>query len=91
MTYGYQRSEIIASLCSSLITLVLSMWIVSDSIELIKMPRNINSVQMLFFSILGVIFSFILRYIKDLDPVPDSDEGKFFKTLLSKIILRRLP
>lgn len=80
MTYGYQRSEIIASLCSSLIALVLSMWIVSDSIELIKMPRNINSVQMIFFSILGVIFSLILRYIKDLDPVPDSDEGKFFKT-----------
>jgi hypothetical protein len=36
MTYGYHRSEIIASLCSILIVLVLSIWIVEDTIEITK-------------------------------------------------------
>ena len=80
MIYVYHRSEIIASLCLSLILLVLSLWIVSDSIEIIKMPRQLNSLQMIIYSILGIIFSFIIRYINELYPAPDSDEGKFFKT-----------
>lgn len=79
MTYGYHRSEIIASLCSTLIVLVLSFWIVHDSIEIIKMPRQINSVEMIIFSILGLFFNLTMRYIKDLYPAPDSDEGKYFK------------
>jgi zinc transporter 2 len=79
MTYGYHRSEIIASLCSALIVLVLSFWIVHDSIELIKTPRQINGIQMFIFSVLGLFFSYIIRCIKDLYPVPDSDEGKYVK------------
>ena len=39
MTYGYHRSEIIASLCSILIVLVLSIWIVEDAVEIIMMPK----------------------------------------------------
>ena len=79
MTYGYHRSEIIASLCSTLIVLVLSIWIVADSIELIRMPRQINSLQMIIFSILGLIFNIFMRNLKALYPVPDLDDGKFFK------------
>lgn len=79
MTYGYHRSEIIASLCSTLIVLVLSIWIVADSIEIIRMPKQIDSLQMLIFSIIGLIFNLFMRYLKELYPVPDSDDGKFFK------------
>ena len=35
---------------------------------------------MIIFSILGIIFIFIIRYIKKLYSAPDSDEVKFFKT-----------
>ena len=79
MTYGYHRSEIIASLCSILIVLVLSIWIVVDSIEIIMMPRQIDSVQMIIFSVLGLCFNLFMRYIKDSNPVPDLEEGKYFK------------
>jgi zinc transporter 2 len=79
MTYGYHRSEIIASLCSFLIVLVLSIWIVVDSIEIILIPRQINSGQMVIFSILGLCFNLFMRYVKDVNPVPDSEDGKYFK------------
>jgi zinc transporter 2 len=79
MTYGYHRSEIIASLCSTLIVLVLSVWIVVDTIEIIMMPRQIDALEMMTFSIIGLIFNIIMRYIKDKFPAPDVDEGKFFK------------
>ena len=79
MTYGYHRSEIIASLCSILIVLVLSIWIVKDAIEIIKMPKQINGKWMFIFSVLGLLFNLIIRYIKDLNPMPDLDEGKFLK------------
>ena len=79
MTYGYHRSEIIASLCSTLIVLVLSIWIVADSIEIIRIPRQINSIQMIIFSIFGLIFNLFMRFLKGLYPVPDSDDGKYFK------------
>ena len=79
MTYGYHRSEIIASLCSTLIVLVLSIWIVVDTIEIIMMPRQIDALEMMTFSIIGLFFNVIMRYIKDKFPAPDVDEGKFFK------------
>ena len=79
MTYGYHRSEIIATLCSILIVLVLSIWIVVDSIEMIMMPRQINGKLMIIFSVLGLFFNLIVRYIKGLNPVPDADDGKFLK------------
>ena len=79
MTYGYHRSEIIASLCSILIVLVLSIWIVEDAIEIIKMPKQIDGKWMFIFSLLGLLFNLIIRYIKDLNPMPDLDEGKFLK------------
>ena len=79
MTYGYHRSEIIASLCSILIVLVLSIWIVEDAIEIIKMPKQIDGKWMFIFSVLGLLFNLIIRYIKDLNPMPDLDEGKFLK------------
>ena len=79
MTYGYHRGEIIASLTSTLIVLVLSIWIVVDSIEIIMMPRQIDAFLMIIFSILGLFFNLFMRYIKDKYPAPDVDEGKFFK------------
>ena len=79
MTYGYHRSEIIASLCSTLIVLVISIWIVHDSIETLMIPRQINSIEMIIFSILGLIFNLIIRHIKEIYPAPDLDEGKYFK------------
>ena len=79
MTYGYHRSEIISSLCAILIVLVLSLWIVDDSYETIKLPKQINGKLMIIFSVLGLFFNFIIRYIKELNPVPDLDEGKFLK------------
>ena len=79
MTYGYHRSEIIASLCSTLIVLVISIWIVHDSIETLMIPKQINSIQMIIFSILGLIFNLIIRHIKEIYPAPDLDEGKYFK------------
>ena len=79
MTYGYHRSEIISSLCSILIVFVLSFWIVDDSLENIKLPKQINGKLMFIFSILGLCFNLIIRYIKELNPVPDVDEGKFLK------------
>lgn len=79
MTYGYHRSEIIASLCSILIVLVLSVWIVDDTYEMLKLPKQINGKLMIFYSILGLFFNLIIRYIKDVNPVPDVDEGKFLK------------
>ena len=80
MTYGYHRSEIIASLCSTLIVLVLAIWIVIDSMEQINIAtKRINGKLMIIFSILGLFFNLIIRYIKKLNPVPDIDEGKFLK------------
>ena len=79
MTYGYHRSEIIATLCSILIVLVLSIWIVVDSVKIIMMPRHINGKLMIIFSVLGLFFNLIVRYIKGLNPVPDADDGKFLK------------
>ena len=79
MTYGYHRSEIIASLCSILIVLVLSLWIVDDTYETLKLPKQINGKLMIIYSILGLFFNLIIRYIKEVNPVPDVDEGKFLK------------
>ena len=79
MTYGYHRSEIISSLCSILIVLVLSIWIVDDSFETINLPKQLNGKLMIIFSFLGLCFNLIIRYIKGLNPVPDVDEGKFLK------------
>ena len=77
MTYGYFRSEIIASLCSMLIVLVLSIWIFTNSIQKIPVPRHMNGKLMLIFSCMGIFFNILVRYIKGLGPVPDVDEGKF--------------
>ena len=79
MTYGYHRSEIIASLCSILIVFVLSLWIVDDTYETLKLPKQINGKIMILYSILGLFFNLIIRYIKEVNPVPDVDEGKFLK------------
>ena len=79
MTYGYHRSEIIASLCSILIVLVLSIWIVDDTYETLKLPKQINGKLMVIYSILGLLFNLVIRYIKEVNPVPDVDEGKFLK------------
>ena len=79
MTYGYHRSEIISSLCSILIVFVLSIWIVDDSFETINLPKQLNGKLMIIFSFLGLAFNLIIRYIKELNPVPDVDEGKFLK------------
>ena len=79
MTYGYHRSEIISSLCSILIVLVLSIWIVINSIQMIMTPRQINENLMVLFSVLGLCFNLTIRYLKESNPVPDLDEGKFLK------------
>jgi Co/Zn/Cd efflux system component len=52
---------------------------VVDTIEIIMMPRQIDALEMMTFSIIGLIFNIIMRYIKDKFPAPDVDEGKFFK------------
>jgi zinc transporter 2 len=77
MTYGYFRSEIIASLCSMLIVLVLSIWICTNSIQQMTIPRQMNGKLMIAFSFMGIFFNIVVRYIKGLGPVPDVDEGKF--------------
>ena len=77
MTYGYFRSEIIASLSSMLIVLVLSIWICTNSITQMSIPRNMKGLYMIIFSITGLFFNIIVRFIKGLGPVPDVDEGKF--------------
>ena len=77
MTFGYFRSEIIASLCSMLIVLVLSIWICTNAARKILEPRQLNGNLMIIFSFLGLFFNIIVRYIKGLGPVPDVDEGKF--------------
>jgi len=77
MTYGYFRSEIIASLSSMLIVLVLSIWIFTNSISQMRIPRHMNGKLMLIFSFMGLFFNIVVRYIKGLGPVPDVDEGKF--------------
>ena len=77
MTYGYFRSEIIASLSSMLIVLVLSVWICTNSIKQMTVPRLMDGKLMIIYSIVGICFNIIVRYIKGLGPVPDVDEGKF--------------
>jgi cation diffusion facilitator family transporter len=77
MTYGYFRSEIIASLSSMLIVLVLSVWICTNSIKQMTIPRLMDGKLMIIYSIVGICFNIIVRYIKGLGPVPDVDEGKF--------------
>ena len=77
MTYGYFRSEIISSLSSMLIVLVLSIWIFTNSIKQMTIPRHMNGKLMIAFSFMGIFFNFVVRYIKGLGPVPDVDEGKF--------------
>ena len=79
MTYGYHRSEIISSLCSILIVFVLAFWIVDDTFEMLKFPKLVNGKLMIIYSILGLFFNLIIRYIKEINPVPDADEGKFLK------------
>ena len=77
MTYGYFRSEIIASLSSMLIVLVLSVWICTNSIKQMTIPRLMDGKLMIIYSFVGICFNIIVRYIKGLGPVPDVDEGKF--------------
>ena len=77
MTYGYFRSEIIASLSSMLIVLVLSIWICTNSIKQMSIPRHMDGKYMIIFSFVGIFFNIIVRYIKGLGPVPDVDDGKF--------------
>ena len=77
MTYGYFRSEIIASLSSMLIVLVLSIWIFTNSIKQMSIPRHMDGKLMIIYSFVGILFNIIVRYIKGLGPVPDVDEGKF--------------
>ena len=77
MTYGYFRSEIISSLSSMLIVLVLSIWICTNSIKQMSIPRHMNGKLMIAYSFMGIFFNIVVRYIKGLGPVPDVDEGKF--------------
>ena len=77
MTYGYFRSEIIASLSSMLIVLVLSIWICTNAFQQILVPRQLNGKLMIIYSFMGLCFNIVVRYIKGLGPVPDVDEGKF--------------
>ena len=77
MTYGYFRSEIIASLSSMLIVLVLSIWICTNSIKQMTIPRQMDGKLMVIYSFIGIFFNMIVRYYKGLGPVPDVDEGKF--------------
>ena len=77
MTYGYFRSEIIASLSSMLIVLVLSIWICTNSIKQMTVPRHMDGKLMIIYSFVGIFFNIVVRYIKGLGPVPDVDEGKF--------------
>ena len=77
MTYGYFRSEIIASLSSMLIVLVLSIWICTNSIKQMTVPRHMDGKLMIIYSFVGILFNIVVRYIKGLGPVPDVDEGKF--------------
>ena len=77
MTYGYFRSEIIASLSSMLIVLVLSIWICTNSIKQMTIPRHMDGKLMIIYSFVGIFFNIVVRYIKGLGPVPDVDEGKF--------------
>ena len=77
MTYGYFRSEIIASLSSMLIVLVLSIWICTNSIKQMTLPREMNGKLMIIYSFVGIFFNVVVRYYKGLGPVPDVDEGKF--------------
>ena len=77
MTYGYFRSEIISSLSSMLIVLVLSIWICANSIKEMSIPRHMNGKLMIAYSFMGIFFNIVVRYIKGLGPVPDVDEGKF--------------
>jgi len=77
MTYGYFRSEIIASLSSMLIVLVLSIWICTNSIKQMTIPRQMDGKLMIIYSFVGIFFNIVVRYYKGLGPVPDVDEGKF--------------
>ena len=66
MTYGYFRSEIIASLSSMLIVLVLSIWICTNSIKQMTIPRQMDGKLMVIYSFIGIFFNMIVRYYKGL-------------------------
>jgi Co/Zn/Cd efflux system component len=63
MTYGYFRSEIIASLSSMLIVLVLSIWICTNSIKQMTIPRQMDGKLMVIYSFIGIFFNMIVRIL----------------------------
>jgi cation diffusion facilitator family transporter len=74
LTYGYHRAEVVGALASILIIWVLTAWLVSEAIQRLIVPSEINALLMLSISILGLIFNLIMGKILSTEDLPNAFE-----------------
>lgn len=58
-TYGYHRSEILAALANSVLLVLISIFVLYESINRLSSPPEVHSSQMLAVAILGLIINLI--------------------------------
>jgi zinc transporter 2 len=75
LTYGYHRAEVVGALASILIIWVLTVWLVSEAIQRLIVPSEIDALLMLCISVLGLIFNLIMGKILSTEDLPNAFEN----------------
>ena len=74
LTYGYHRAEVVGALASILIIWVLTVWLVTEAIQRLLVPSEIDAFLMLSISILGLVFNLIMGKILATEDLPNAFE-----------------
>ncbi len=74
LTYGYHRAEVVGALASIMIIWVLTVWLVTEAIQRLITPSEIDAFLMLCISICGLLFNLIMGKILTSEDLPNAFE-----------------
>ena len=63
MTFGFYRAEIMAALVNGITLFLLTLWIVYEAWERFRIPPEVNSVQMFWIALLGLVVNIVTALI----------------------------
>ena len=59
LTFGWQRSEVIGTLCSVIILISITVYLVGEAVQRVLEPGEIDADMMMFTAVIGLIFNLI--------------------------------
>lgn len=62
LTYGWKRSEVIGSLCSVIILIAITTFLVGEAVKRVLEPGEIDADMMMFTAVIGLVFNLIQMY-----------------------------